>query len=113
VHTGACVSLGAAFEAALEQREIALVDLFDEQYREIPGSNPKQFLARFTELCDAVGTGEAETASMRAFPVRFNCGRGGAQPDRSAHDRGIETAAQHEYRAAARQIRHRVESGDK
>ena len=40
------------FEAAIERREITIEDLFDENYQEIPDTNPKQLMARFTEFCD-------------------------------------------------------------
>jgi methyl-accepting chemotaxis protein len=42
----------AAFEAALARGEITAEDVFDDNYREIPGTNPKQYLTRFTEACD-------------------------------------------------------------
>jgi len=41
-----------AFEIALERGEISLDDLFDQNYREVPGTNPKQMLTRFTQLAD-------------------------------------------------------------
>jgi methyl-accepting chemotaxis protein len=44
--------VAAVFEAGIERREIAIEDLFDENYREIPGSNPPQLLTRFTDFCD-------------------------------------------------------------
>jgi len=43
-----------AFETAVESGQTSLEDLFDEQYRPIPGTNPQQFTARFTELSDRV-----------------------------------------------------------
>ena len=50
--TGAKVA--AAFEAALARGEITETDLFDEDYRQVPSSNPPQYLTRFTEFCDRV-----------------------------------------------------------
>jgi methyl-accepting chemotaxis protein len=50
--TGAKVT--AAFEAALARGEMTEADLFDDNYRKIPGSNPAQYLTRFTEFCDRV-----------------------------------------------------------
>jgi methyl-accepting chemotaxis protein len=44
----------AAFEAALTRREISEADLFDEDYRQIPGTNPPQYVTRFTAFCDRV-----------------------------------------------------------
>ena len=42
------------FEAALADGRINLDDLFDTDYRAVPGTDPRQFTTRFTELCDAV-----------------------------------------------------------
>ena len=42
----------AAFEAAVARGDIAADDFFDDKYREIPGSDPQQYLTRFTEACD-------------------------------------------------------------
>jgi methyl-accepting chemotaxis protein len=41
----------ATLEEAVRAGEILLDQLFDENYVEIPGSNPKQYLTKFTELC--------------------------------------------------------------
>jgi methyl-accepting chemotaxis protein len=46
--------VAALFTAAIERGEIAMVDLFDEHYRPIEGSNPQQHLTRFTAFCDRV-----------------------------------------------------------
>jgi methyl-accepting chemotaxis protein len=40
------------FEDCIGRGEISHADLFDETYIEIPNTNPKQYLAKFTELCD-------------------------------------------------------------
>jgi methyl-accepting chemotaxis protein len=40
------------FEEGIARGEITYDDLFDENYTEIPNTNPKQYLAKFTELCD-------------------------------------------------------------
>ncbi len=50
--TGA--KIAAAFEAGLASGQISEADLFDENYRQVSGSNPPQFLTRFTEFCDRV-----------------------------------------------------------
>jgi methyl-accepting chemotaxis protein len=42
----------AVFEQAIARGEVTLADLFDENYREIPNSNPKQYLTKFTALTD-------------------------------------------------------------
>lgn len=44
--------IAALLEAAVERGETTLEDLLDDRYTPIPGSNPAQHLARFTELTD-------------------------------------------------------------
>jgi len=44
--------ISALFEQALTDGTISEQDLFDEEYRPVPGSNPQQVLTRFTELTD-------------------------------------------------------------
>ncbi len=39
--------VGALFEAAVARGEISQARLFDDRYREIPGSNPKQYLTEY------------------------------------------------------------------
>lgn len=46
--------IGAVFESAVAEGEISMADLFDTDYREVVGSNPKQFLTRFTAFTDRV-----------------------------------------------------------
>ena len=50
----AAAAAGSAFEAALDSGEISETDLFDHDYRPVPGSNPVQHLTRFTEFTDRV-----------------------------------------------------------
>ena len=42
------------FEAAVARGEITEGQLFDERYREIPGTNPKQFMTDYVEFTDRV-----------------------------------------------------------
>ncbi len=42
------------FEKAVADREISLGDLFDDNYQEVPGTNPKQVKTRFTDFTDRV-----------------------------------------------------------
>ena len=42
------------FEAAIERGEITLERLMDEKYREIPGTDPKQYLTNYVEFTDRV-----------------------------------------------------------
>ena len=46
--------ISAVFEAAVDRGEISLADLMDENYREIPGTNPKQFMSRYVDFTDRV-----------------------------------------------------------
>jgi len=44
----------AAFEAAIERGEIKLEQLMDEKYREISGTNPKQYLTDYVTFTDRI-----------------------------------------------------------
>jgi methyl-accepting chemotaxis protein len=44
--------IGEVFESALARGEITEAQLFDERYREIPGSNPKQYLTDYVAFTD-------------------------------------------------------------
>lgn len=46
--------ISALFEKAVDSGRIGLADLFDEDYRPVPGSDPQQVLTRFTEFTDRV-----------------------------------------------------------
>jgi methyl-accepting chemotaxis protein len=46
--------ISAAFEAALERGEIRLDQLMDENYREIPGTNPQQYLTDYVAFTDRI-----------------------------------------------------------
>ncbi|MBA7470104.1 hypothetical protein ES707_05381 [subsurface metagenome] len=46
--------IAEAFEAACARGEISLAQLFDENYREIPGTNPKQYLTDYVDFTDRV-----------------------------------------------------------
>jgi methyl-accepting chemotaxis protein len=46
----AAARVGALLEEALHSRAISLADLFDTDYKPVPGSLPLQHLSRFTEL---------------------------------------------------------------
>jgi methyl-accepting chemotaxis protein len=52
VDTAARIS--AQFEAAVARGEITAARLFDERYREIPGTNPRQFLTDYVQFTDRV-----------------------------------------------------------
>lgn len=45
--------ISAIFEAAVDAGRIGMTELFDENYRPVPGSNPQQVLTRFTAFTDA------------------------------------------------------------
>ena len=44
--------IAALFEDALSSGRVSEADLFDEAYRELPNTNPQQYLTRFTALTD-------------------------------------------------------------
>ena len=44
--------ISTEFEAAVERGEITMARLFDERYREIPGTNPKQYLTDYVQFTD-------------------------------------------------------------
>ncbi|CAA7613895.1 methyl-accepting chemotaxis protein [Magnetospirillum sp. SS-4] len=45
-------SIGAIFDRAVDDGAISMADLFDENYQEIEGSNPPQYMTRFSTFCD-------------------------------------------------------------
>ncbi len=50
----AAAKVGKVFEAALARGDITLADLFDTAYVPVPGTNPPQFMTRFTAFTDRV-----------------------------------------------------------
>src|ERR1700728_883873 len=50
----AAKQISAAFETALERGDIRLDQLMDEKYREIPGTNPKQYLTDYVAFTDRI-----------------------------------------------------------
>jgi methyl-accepting chemotaxis protein len=46
--------ISAEFEAAIARGEITEAQLFDERYREIPGTNPKQYMTDYVRFTDQV-----------------------------------------------------------
>jgi methyl-accepting chemotaxis protein len=46
--------IGRLFEESVRSGHIALTDLFDSKHQPIPGTNPQQYMTRFTEFCDEV-----------------------------------------------------------
>jgi methyl-accepting chemotaxis protein len=46
--------ISAAFETAVERGDISLDQLMDEKYREIPGTNPKQYLTDYVAFTDRI-----------------------------------------------------------
>jgi methyl-accepting chemotaxis protein len=47
-------AISAAFESAIERGEIQLGQLMDETYREIPGTNPAQYLTDYVTFTDRI-----------------------------------------------------------
>lgn len=56
IATETAATMAALFEEALAKGEAGLADLFDEAYRPIAGSDPPQFMTRFTALTDRLLT---------------------------------------------------------
>ena len=46
--------IAAAFETGLARSDISLAQLMDEKYREIPGTNPKQYLTDYVAFTDKI-----------------------------------------------------------
>ncbi|MGJ4944181.1 methyl-accepting chemotaxis protein [Bradyrhizobium sp. HKCCYLS1011] len=46
--------ISGAFDAAVERGEITLAQLMDENYREIPGTDPKQYMTDYVEFTDRI-----------------------------------------------------------
>jgi methyl-accepting chemotaxis protein len=46
--------IGELFQRAVSEGRIGEADLFDEQYRPVPNTNPQQFLTRYTAFADQV-----------------------------------------------------------
>jgi methyl-accepting chemotaxis protein len=46
--------ISAAFDSAIERGDIRLDQLMDEKYREIPGTDPKQYLTDYVALTDRI-----------------------------------------------------------
>lgn len=44
--------IAARFESAVQEGRLSMEDLFDDQHRPIPGTNPQQFMTRFTAFTD-------------------------------------------------------------
>ncbi|HLH90626.1 MAG TPA: methyl-accepting chemotaxis protein [Xanthobacteraceae bacterium] len=51
---GAAKQISDVFEAAIARREITAEQLFDDNYREIPGTDPKQYLTDYVEFTDRI-----------------------------------------------------------
>ncbi|MFD2261470.1 methyl-accepting chemotaxis protein [Lacibacterium aquatile] len=97
----ACVEAAAEInrrlEAAVDRGDISLSDLFDEQYQPIAGSNPPQFMARFTTLTDRLFTDLQEKALALDPKVVFCAGidRNGYLPTHNkkfSHPQGQDVA---------------------
>jgi len=50
----AAKQIAAAFEAAVDRGDISLEQLMDERYREIPGTDPQQYLTDYVAFTDRV-----------------------------------------------------------
>jgi methyl-accepting chemotaxis protein len=64
--------LANAMEKALQTRRVTIHELFDEDYKAIPGSEPVQYLTRFNEVTDACFPAIQE-AALEALPGIVFC----------------------------------------
>ena len=64
--------IGRLFEDALAKGEIGEAELFDEAYQPVAGSNPPQFLTRFTALADKV-LPAVQDAVLADYPRAIFC----------------------------------------
>lgn len=46
--------ISALFEEGIRSGALSAADMFDEHHKSIPGTNPEQFMAKFTPYCDKV-----------------------------------------------------------
>lgn len=67
----AAAQASATFEDGIARGDISESDLFDKSYQPIEGSNPKQFMARFTKFCDAVLPAIQEPIMSRSDRIVF------------------------------------------
>ncbi|MCB9949263.1 MAG: methyl-accepting chemotaxis protein, partial [Rhodospirillaceae bacterium] len=70
--TATAARIATVFEEALDRERIHASDLFDNDYREIPGTNPAQYLTRFTEFTDRV-LPEIQEALLASDPRIMFC----------------------------------------
>ncbi len=54
IATEGAARVARLFETCIDEGKISLEDLFDENYRPIPNTNPQQLMARFTAFTDQV-----------------------------------------------------------
>lgn len=72
VTTETAEQISAMFEEAVDRGIISLNDLFDEQYVPIPGSNPVQYMTRFTEFTD-FNLPQIQEAIIQLSPLLVFC----------------------------------------
>ena len=79
---GLARSIGAAFEQAIDQRQIALDDLFDTSYLPIPDTSPKKFHTRYDAFCDKLLPALQEPVLQSAAEIAYAiaCDRRGYVP---------------------------------
>jgi len=79
---GLARSIGAAFEQAIDQRQIALDDLFDTGYLPIPDTRPKKFHTRYDAFCDKLLPALQEPVLQSAAEIAYAiaCDRRGYVP---------------------------------
>ena len=83
---GLARSIGAAFEQAIDQRRLALEDLFDTSYLPIPDTKPKKFHTRYDAFCDKLLPALQEPVLQSAAEIAYAiaCDRRGYVPTHNA-----------------------------
>ncbi len=64
-------AIASGFEDAVARGEIGESDLFDRNYQPIPGTDPQQFMARFTTFCDRILPGIQESVIAKNSRIVF------------------------------------------
>ena len=59
------------FETALANKTLTMDQLFSEEYTEIPGTNPKQYNAKFSQFCERVLPAILESAKQSLPHITF------------------------------------------
>jgi methyl-accepting chemotaxis protein len=70
---GNAAKIAAIFAQAVSAGKITMADLFDEQYQPIGGTDPVQYMTRFTQFCDSVLPDIQEAILAVDSRITFSC----------------------------------------